>query len=279
MYVEEILSYKIPGISGAVTRVKFGERVVEFWGNSERTDKVLIAHDGQCIFDLRTAKRNTTWKLAETASYIAKEFETTPPLIIAIWHQGEVGDSVSRGLDLSPEDYFKSGMELFPKNGPFDVSAVQGNRYLSEIFDNIVPTVVSETRSHWTAEKTAMIGASRGALSTLYALSKHPDKFCVALAHSIHWPIGKNSLVEMTINNLPEPGKHFIWMAHGSEGFDAEYRPYQQYAHQLLLKKGFREHEHFSFTYYPGAAHNEASWSTQVPDSLRKWFEKIQINP
>jgi len=277
--VKEILSYHIPGVSGAVTRVKFGERTVEYWGNSERTDKVLIAHDGQCIFDTRTAKRNTTWKLAESATQIAQDFKTTPPLIIAIWHKGEVGDSVSRGIDLSPEDYFKSGMELFPKNGPFNVSAVQGNRYLSEIFENIVPTIVSETRSHWTAEKTAMIGASRGALSTLYALSRHSDKFSVALAHSTHWPIGKNSLVEMTIKNLPKPGKHFIWMAHGSEGFDSEYGPYQQYAHQLLLEKGFRMREDFSFTYYPGAAHDEGSWSKQAPDSLRNWFEKIQINP
>jgi len=277
--VKEILSYHIPGVSGAVTRVKFGERIVEYWRNSERTDKVLIAHDGQCIFDTRTAKRNTTWKLAESATQIARDFKTTPPLIIAIWHKGEVGDSVSRGLDLSPEDYFKSGLELFPKNGPFDVSAVQGNHYLSEIFENFVPTIVSETRSHWTAEKTAMIGASRGALSTLYALSRHSDKFSVVLAHSTHWPIGKNSLVEMTIKNLPEPGKHFIWMAHGSEGFDSEYGPYQQYAHQLLLEKGFRMREDFSFTYYPGAAHDEDSWSKQAPDSLRNWFEKIQINP
>lgn len=279
MYVEEIFSYNIPGVSGPVTRVKFGERVVEYWGNLETTDKVLIAHDGQCIFDTRTAKRNTTWKLAEGASEIAREFSTTPPLIIAIWHQGEVGDSVSRGRDLSPEDYFKSGMELFPKNGPFDVSAVQGNLYLNEIFENIVPTIVSKTRSHWTAEKTAMIGASRGALSTLYALNKYPDKFSAALAHSTHWPIGKNPLVEMTISNLPDPGKHYIWMAHGSEGLDAEYGPYQQYAHQLLVEKGYRMRENFSFTYYPGASHDEASWSKQAPDSLRNWFEILEINP
>ena len=91
--MKEILSYHIPGVSGAVTRVKFGERTVEYWGNSERTDKVLIAHDGQCIFDTRTAKRNTTWKLAdrwaEELLEIAQEIETEKLIALTVEVDGD----------------------------------------------------------------------------------------------------------------------------------------------------------------------------------------------
>lgn len=267
--------YQIPNVSGEITRVEFGTRIVEFWGGGEDSDKLLIAHDGQCVFDVKTAKRNTTWQLAENAQFISNQFKSAPPLIVAIWHQGEVGDSVSRGLDLSPEDYFKSGMQLFPKNGPFDVSRVQGNKYLQEIFEIYVPSILNATKTRTTPAKTAMIGASRGALSTLYALSRFPNHFSTALAHSTHWPIGRDPLVKMTIENLPPPGKHRIWMSHGSEGFDAEYEPFQNYAHELLIQKGYSQERDFFFSFYPGAAHEEAAWAIQSIDSLRNWFEKI----
>ncbi len=273
--MELVTAYEIPGVEGLVTRVRFGDRVVEYWGGGVNSKKLLIAHDGQCIFDVRTAKRNTTWQLAENSSTIASEFNSPNPLIIAIWHQGEVGDSVSRGLDLSPEDYFKSGIELFPKNGPFDVNAVEGNKYLREIFEIYVPAILRETKTEASPERTAMIGASRGALSTLYALSKFPDRFHTALAHSTHWPIGGNPLVKLTIENLPNPGVHTIWMAHGTEGFDSEYEPFQNYAHQLLADKGYVIGEDFTFNMYPGAGHTEAAWAEQSRDSLRNWFKKI----
>lgn len=256
-------------------RVEFGNRIVEYWGGSQKTDTVLIAHDGQCIFDSRVAKKNKTWRLAQATSKLASSFGVPAPLIIGIWHQGEVGDSVARGIDLSPEDFFKSGITLFPKNGPFDVQAINGNLYLNQIFEEILPKIAESTQTNWVPEKTAMIGASRGALATLYSLSKHSAKFHTALAHSPHWPIGREPLVNMTIESLPMPGKHWIWMSHGDKGFDEEYEPFQTLANQLLIERGFRENIDFKFTHFPGSDHNEESWAKQASESLRFWFKKI----
>jgi enterochelin esterase-like enzyme len=185
-----------------------------------------------------------------------------------------VGDSVARGLDLSPDSYFKSGIPLFPKNGPFDISATKGDEYLSEIFTSYLPEVLSRTSAAYSPEKTAMIGASRGGLSTLYALKDHSEKFHTALAHSTHWTIGKYPLVELTIAGLPDPGKHKIWMAHGTQGFDSEYGEFQDHAHKLLLEKGYSFDSDLSFTKYEGHAHTEAAWATQAADSLRFWINK-----
>lgn len=268
------IEYFIEGVSTPVRRFKIGERTIEYWAPDEKTDRVLIAHDGQCIFDKRTAKGSNTWRLVENSLTLSKELGVVPPLIIGIWHQGQVGDSVLRGIDLSPESYFKSGIPLFPKNGPFDINAIRGDFYLDQIFDSYLPEVLARTRANYEPKLTAMIGASRGALSTLYALKRHADKFETALAHSTHWTIGKFPLVDLTIAGLPNPGIHKIWMAHGTEGFDSEYGDFQNYAHEKLLNRGYSFDRDLAFTLYKGGAHTEADWADQSLDSLRFWITK-----
>lgn len=268
------IEYLIEGVSSPVHRFNLGQRTIEYWAPEKATDRVLIAHDGQCIFDTKVAKKSTTWNLVQNSIRVAAELNVTPPLIIGVWHQGEVGDSVARGIDLSPESYFKSGIPLFPKNGPFDLNAIRGDLYLEEIFTSYLPEVLSRTNALYSPEKTAMIGASRGALSTLYALRDHSVKFHTALAHSTHWTIGKYPLVELTISGLPKPGKHKIWMAHGTEGFDSEYGEFQDHAHKLLIDKGYSFDRDLAFTLYKGAAHTESAWATQAADSLRFWINK-----
>ena len=269
-----ISTYYLPAVPYPIQRINIDGRIVEFCAPNEVTDRVLVAHDGQSVFNPDAAKNGQTWKLAETAATISTELGTNFPLIVAIWHQGQVGDSVSRGLDLSPEAYFKSGMELFPKNGPFDVSAIKGDEYLNNIFNKYLPAVVSLSNVVQSPEKTAMIGASRGALCSLYALRNHGDQFKTAIAHSTHWPIGKDPLVRMTIGGIPAPGEHRIWMSHGSEGFDAEYQPFQKLANRLMIKKGYRENMDFHFNYYPGGDHKESDWAKQAADSLQFWLKK-----
>ena len=268
------IEYFIEGVSSPVRRFNIGERTIEYWAPETATDRILIAHDGQCIFDTRTAKNSTTWELVQNSIKVAAELDVTPPLIIGVWHQGQVGDSVARGLDLSPDSYFKPGIPLFPKNGPFDINATKGDVYLNEIFTSYLPEVLSRTNAAYSPERTAMIGASRGGLSTLYALKDHSEKFHSALAHSTHWAIGKYPLVDLTIAGLPEPGKHKIWMAHGTQGFDSEYGEFQDHAHQLLLDKGYSFDRDLAFTLYEGAAHTESAWAAQVGDSLRFWINK-----
>lgn len=273
--MEYVAGYKLEGIDNTVHRVRFGDRVVEFWYSGTPTSNVLIAHDGQCIFDRAVAKAETTWELAQTATKVSANLGIEPPVIIAIWHQGKVGDSVARGLDLSPDEYFKSGIELFPKNGPFDVGAIRGDEYLHNIFNLYVPAILNSIGIESSPRDIAMIGASRGGLSTLYALRKHSHQFETALVHSTHWPIGREALVKLTIDGVADPGRHAIWMAHGTEGFDSEYGSYQDLANTLLKNRGYVFGEDALFTIYPSHAHTEADWAVQAADSLKFWLEKI----
>lgn len=57
--MKEIKRFQVRGIPGAVTRADFSGRIVDFWAPDGGSDHVLIAHDGQNIFDRKTATSST----------------------------------------------------------------------------------------------------------------------------------------------------------------------------------------------------------------------------
>ena len=83
------IEYFIEGVSSPVHRFSLGERTIEYWAPEAATDRILIAHDGQCIFDTKVAKKATTWELVQNSIRVAAELNVTPPLIIGIWHQDQ----------------------------------------------------------------------------------------------------------------------------------------------------------------------------------------------
>ena len=49
----EIEQFQVRGLSGAVHKVRFGSRTVDYWAPANPGHHVLVAHDGQNIFDKR----------------------------------------------------------------------------------------------------------------------------------------------------------------------------------------------------------------------------------
>ena len=123
-----------------------------------------------------------------------------------------------------------------------------------------------------------MIGSSMGALATLYALAQMPERFTTALALSPHWPFGGNALVEKSINSLPLPGTHKVWMSHGTKGLDAEYAPFQMYADKLMSERGYHVHNYISRV-YPRSGHNERSWAKYLDQPLHFWLDSKTHTP
>ena len=116
-----------------------------------------------------------------------------------------------------------------------------------------------------------MIGSSMGGLATLYAVAQLPDLFSTALALSTHWPFGGNALVEKTINSLPAPGSHKIWMSHGTKGLDSNYAPFQHLADQLMHERGYQNHN-FVSKVFDRSGHNERSWAKYLDQPMRFWL-------
>ncbi|MCX6442700.1 MAG: alpha/beta hydrolase-fold protein [Actinobacteria bacterium] len=275
--MQEIKRFQVRGVLGEVVRLKFGARTVDYWKPPKGSDTLLIAHDGQNIFDGKSSThRGQTWEMAQSAIRVSRELGISTPSIIGVWHSSTKENPWGRGKDLVPEKYFREGLEVHADFVKIleDKSVLQSDSYFREIFETIVPALEPEIDP----KRTAMIGSSMGGLATLYAAAQMPQRFSTALALSTHWPFGGNPLVEKTINSLPIAGTHRVWMSHGTKGLDSEYAPFQVYADKLMHERGYRTND-FTSRVYPRSGHNERSWAKYLDQPLSFWLDSKTQTP
>lgn len=265
--MQEIKRYQIRGVSGEVIRTNFADRIVDHWSPRGGSDYLLIAHDGQNIFDGTTSTHpRQTWKMAQTAVDIAFKSGLQPPVIIAVWHSSSKSNPWGRAKDLAPQKFFTDDTYVDPRYKVSDPSfAPHSDEYLNQIFSEIVPAIFG---AH-TPEKTAVIGSSMGGLASLYAAIQHPDKFTTALALSPHWIISDKRFAQAIVEALPIG--HKIWMSRGDKGLDKEYPPLQSYVDALMRERGFKDN--FESKVYKRSGHNERSWAKYLHEPLRFWLK------
>ena len=264
--MQEIKRIQVRGVPGEVVRAQFGDRTVDYWLPKQGTDRLLIAHDGQNVFDGKTSThRGQTWKMAQTAIQVSQELGINPPAIIAVWHSSNKQNPWGRAKDLAPQQFFSNGEYVDPRWNISDPSVkLHSDQYLETIFNEIVPAIAPFA----SPEKTAVIGSSMGGLATLYAAIKHPDKFSTALALSPHWVISDKEFAEKMIAALPQT--HKIWMSRGDKGIDKEYPPLQDYVDELMEQRGFGSR--YVSKVYKRSTHNERSWAKYLNEPLRFWL-------
>ncbi len=272
--MEIIKRFQIRDLQGEVHRADFNGRIVDFWAPAEPTEYVIVAHDGQNIFDPKSATRGRTWKLAQTANRIFSQQGLTPPLIIGVFHGSSKANPWGRAHDLAPQDPFQKGLVVSQeKYKVVSLNDLNSNAYLDSIVTTIVPQICAEVNVEISPEKTALLGSSMGGLATLYGLGKHPEFFGTGLAFSSHWVIGNNPLVNALMSALPNPDHHRVWTSRGTKGLEKEYTPYHQYACQRMVELGWQEDLNFRSQIFKRDRHNEPSWSRQVESALRFWLK------
>ena len=85
--MERIKRFQVRGVPRWVTRVTLEDRTVDYWAPDSKTKHLLVAHDGQNVFDGHTSTRkNKTWEMAQSAIRVSEDLGIIPPLIIAIFH-------------------------------------------------------------------------------------------------------------------------------------------------------------------------------------------------
>ncbi len=277
--MKAIKQFQVRGIPGEVVRISIGDRIIDYWAPQGPRDTLLIAHDGQNIFDGKTSThRRKTWEIGQSVNRVSTELGMTPPAVIAIWNGNSKEDPWARIKELAPEKVLRGGVKVITSvHIPVTVDQLYGDKYLTEIFSTIIPELVELLEIDVTPEKTAMIGSSMGGLCTLNAVAEYADTFHTALSLSTHWPLGGDPLVDALIGNLPTPGKHAIYMSHGTKGLDAEYGPFQKRADDLIAKKGYRQGADLLSRVHPRTGHNEKSWASFIDEPISFWLEKLAI--
>jgi len=71
--MQEIKCFQVRGVPGEVVRAQFGPRIVDYWIPKGGTDRLLIAHDGQNIFDGKTSTHRGHALLVQCNSFIGSE--------------------------------------------------------------------------------------------------------------------------------------------------------------------------------------------------------------
>ena len=265
--MQEIKRFQIRGVPGEVVRTRFEDRIVDYWTPRGGGEHLLIAHDGQNVFDGTTSThRRQTWKMAQAAIDVANEQGIKPPTIIAVWHSSTKSNPWGRAKDLAPEKFFTSDTYVDPRWAIKDPTiALHSDSYLEQIFSEIVPAIYGPN----SPEKTAVIGSSMGGLATLYAAIKHPNKFSTALALSPHWVISNEAFVRSFVQEIPVSMN--IWLSIGTRGLDAEYHQFHELAKTLLIERGMQEG--LKTRIFEKSGHNERSWARNLKEPLEFWLK------
>jgi len=279
--MRELTLHKRELAGGKIKRYVFDEHNVIVWipGTMTATTPVLVMNDGHNVFDPKTSTFGATWGVLEALQERPvggpRIQGKQQPLIIGVTYKNN--DGKIRGIEYSPTDIVAAHPEIL-KNFPDDWSHTgpTGNDYHELIARKILPTIAAEFGVELKRERTAIGGSSMGSLTSMYAMSKHPDVYGTVLGYSTHWPIGGNLLVDEMTGILPAPGRHRIWSDGGTTELDAAYAPFQEYFRQTMAAKGYRLGEDFIETSYPQTGHNELWWAVRVEHPINWWLAGLE---
>jgi hypothetical protein len=262
--------FSVRGVREPVRRLLIGDRWVDVWIPDLRPSGLIIAHDGQNVFDDRASMHHQSWEAARAAVRAAQRLGVAPPAVAGVWNGSTAERPAKRGFELAPQKVILEGMAIDPRvAGWFDAARMEGDRYLEEVADRIVPAVKELLAVD---VPVAMMGSSMGGLATIYALGERPDVFGCGLAFSVHWPFAGDQLVDGLVDRLPDPGRVRLWMQNGTGGLDAAYAPFQRRADARLVARGYRRHVDFMSRVLRRSGHNEWSWARRLPDAIAWWL-------
>jgi predicted alpha/beta superfamily hydrolase len=277
--------FQVRGITGYVSKVKFGDRTVDFWAPRNPGSHVIVAYDGQNVLDKRNIGINphqrATWELAQSVKRIAELHHITPPTVICVYHTPYLEDNLGRVKEYTPakymsrkEDWALESNGLYRDKVETFIGDLDGDELIADITERIVPTITDHLGQSIDASKTAILGASMGGLAAIYATIQRPDFFHTALSFSPHWVIGGNALAEKMMSDFPAPGRHKLWMSRGTKGLDALYEESQDCADSLIRSRGYRDNHNLITRTLIKGAHTNATWARYVPAALDFWLTK-----
>jgi len=285
--VIEIDQFQVRGLPGVVHKVRFGNRTVDYWAPENPGDHLIVAHDGQGVLDKRNIGINphqrATWELGRSALRAAQKRELVAPTLVCVYHTPYNEDANGRLKDYTPaiymnqeSDWMHESFGVYRDRVATFVNQLSADQLIDEITTMIVPTIIDHIEQSITPEKTALLGSSMGGLASLYGVIRKPDFFHTALSFSPHWIIGGDALVEKMMRDLPDPGKHKIWMSRGTKNLDARYEPAQDLANRLIASRGYKEGVDFIGRTLNRGAHSNATWARYTPAALNFWLKDDQ---
>jgi pimeloyl-ACP methyl ester carboxylesterase len=241
---------------------------------------VLYMHDGQNLFDTKTAGYGMEWQIDETLDRLILEKKVRPTIVVGVW------STPKRLQEYVPSKAFNGLPAAYRKK----VGALYGGEplsdgYLKFLVQELKPMIDHRFNVNTGPADTATMGSSMGALISLYAIDEYPTVFGAAGMMSTHWPLvinpdntpvsdGDYEIVSSTFERylapaLPDPKSHKLYFDHGSETLDAVYARYQDRVDEVVARRGYRQWANTLSLSFPRQKHNEISWASRVAVPLQ----------
>ncbi|WP_228893650.1 alpha-amylase family glycosyl hydrolase [Pseudoduganella aquatica] len=210
----------------------------------ERRYPVLYMHDGQNLFDAKTAAYGAEWGIDETVDQLVAE--------------GKMAEIIVVGIDNTPDRMNEYTPCCDAKYGGGKLAA-----YESFLVDTVKPYIDRTLRTRPGKEDTAIMGSSLGGIASVLIAAHRPDIYSKAggVSSSFWW--NQRNL----IGKLPVlPVKFYLDAGTIDDGLEDT-----ALMRAVMLAQGYREGDNLYYHEAAGGSHNEKSWAARVGIPLR-WF-------
>lgn len=216
--------------------------------NQTRRYPVLYMHDGQNLFDARTASYGTEWGIDETVDRLVR--------------QGAVEEVIVVGIDNTPDRIAEYTPCCDPKHGGGKLGA-----YQAFIVDTVKPYVDRTWRTRPGRESTAIMGSSLGGIASFLIAQNKPDVFSMAggVSSSFWWNQG--AMISAPAARVPV--RFYLDAGTDKDGLEDTTK-----VRDAMLAQGYRHGADLFYHVGQGASHNEKSWAARVDNPLVWFFPK-----
>lgn len=227
---------------------------------------LVLAQDGQNIFDPATAYGGQSWEMHLTMQRLLDSGRVVPALVVGIWN------SPDRFNEYLPMPAYQG----LPAADKAQLHAERFAEPLSDVYVEwvaqvLLPFLTTNYPISTQASDRFLIGSSMGGLISAYLLARLPEHFGGAMCVSTHWPL------RLTENDLNYSAPYRTWllaqaailqhkklyMDHGDLTLDSFYAPHQQAFDAAWQAKTAHPENYLSLSFSP-AAHDEASWRKRL---------------
>jgi enterochelin esterase-like enzyme len=228
--------------------------------NAGRAYPVLYLHDGQNIFEQLPGVPGE-WRADETATDLIARGMMEPIIIVGVPHSG-----TGRNAEYLPIPAIE-GIEP------------QGERHVEWLVHEVMPRVERTFRVQTGPRGTAVGGSSLGAVISLFAASRYPDKFGLVLAESLPLRSGNPAAWDGVLASIQAwPQRIYLGMGGAELGPEPEKagrnREFVEAARALdarLTELGMGPDRKL-LVIEPSAVHNEVAWAKRLPQALSFLF-------
>jgi enterochelin esterase-like enzyme len=259
-------------------------RQVHIWlpagyDRSSRRYPVIYFQDGQNAFSPAFAFRGEPWNLDQALLARERTRRESEVIIVAIWN------TAKRRSEFAPNQIeVRLPIDLQSRLNRESGHPPAGDNYLNFIVQELKPFIDRTYRTNPDPASTILMGASRGAMISLYGLCEFPHIFGAAVCLSTHWllvsapgpgtnpnleaPAVYKAIEDYLAEKLPHSRTHRIWMDHGTLNLDSYYSPYQHKVDMAFIARHWAIGQDFQSRVYPGSDHNEVAWRARIADPL-----------